>query len=68
MVTIIAVGGSNQQFLKQLRDQAIPLTVWEFTGDYYALPNILNLLSAPSRAELVDQVMAVPLPRRVVPV
>jgi hypothetical protein len=68
MVTIIAVGGSNQPFLKQLRDQAIPLTVWEFTGDYYALPNILNLLSAPSRAELVEQVMAVPLPRRVVPV
>lgn len=64
MVTIVAVGGSNPQFLKRLRDQGIPLTVWEFKGDYYALPNILSLLSAPSRAELVEQVMAVPLPRR----
>jgi hypothetical protein len=63
-VTIVAVGGSDQRFLNRLREQAIPLTVWEFKGDYYSLPNLLPLLALPSRAELVEQVMAVSLPRR----
>jgi hypothetical protein len=65
-VTIVAVGGSDQRFLNRLREQAIPLTVWEFKGDYYSLPNLLPLLALPSRAELVEQVMEVALPRRVV--
>jgi hypothetical protein len=64
LVTIVAVGGSDRRFLNRLREQAIPLTVWEFSGDYYSLPNLLPLLTLPSRAELVEQVMAVPLPQR----
>jgi hypothetical protein len=63
-VTIVGVGGSDQRFLNRLREQAIPLTVWEFKGDFYSLPNILNLLNAPSRAELVEEVMAMALPQR----
>jgi hypothetical protein len=63
-VTIVAVGGSNQRFLSRLREQAIPLTVWEFKGDHYSLPNLLPLLALPSRAELVEQVMEVALPSR----
>lgn len=63
-VTIVAVGGQNQRFLQGLRQQGVPLTVWEFGGDYYSLPNLLPLLALPSRAELVEQVMATPLPRR----
>jgi hypothetical protein len=66
LVTVVAVGGSDQRFLERLREQAIPLTVWEFRGDYYSLPNLLPLLALPSRAELVEQVMAVALPRRAV--
>jgi hypothetical protein len=63
-VTIVAVGGRDERFLGRLREHAIPHMVWEFRGDYYALPNLLPLLAMPSRAELVEQVMAVPLPRR----
>lgn len=63
-VTIVAVGGRDERFLGRLREHAIPHTVWEFAGDYYALPNLLPLLAMPSRAELVEQVMAVPLPAR----
>jgi hypothetical protein len=63
-VTIVAVGGNDQRFLSRLREQAIPLTVWEFKGDHYSLPNLLPLLALPSRAELVEQVMEVALPRR----
>lgn len=64
MVTIVAVGGSDRNFLARLQAQGIPLTVWEFAGDYYSLPNLLPLLAQPSRSELVEQVMAVPLPQR----
>lgn len=64
-VTIVAVDrdyASARTFLSHLTTRAIPHTVWEFSGDYYALPNLLPLLAAPSRAELVAQVLAVPLP------
>ena len=64
LVTIVAVGGSDQRFLNRLREQAIPLTVWEFRGDLYSLPNILHFLNQPSRAELVETIMAVELPHR----
>lgn len=66
-VTIVAVDkdqASAPQFLARLHQQAVPHTVWEFSGDYYALPALLPLLAAPSRAELVEQVLAVPLPSR----
>jgi hypothetical protein len=63
-VTIVGVGGRDERFLGQLREQGIPHTVWEFGGDFYSLPNLLPLLALPSRAELVEQVMAVALPAR----
>ena len=63
-VTVVTVGSVNQAFLTRLRDSGVPLTVWEFTGDYYGLPHLLPLLALPSRAELVEQIMAVPLPAR----
>jgi hypothetical protein len=63
-VTIVAVGGRDERFLDRLREHGILHTVWEFGGDYYSLPNLLPLLAMPSRAELVEQVMAVPLPAR----
>jgi VWA domain containing CoxE-like protein len=63
-VVIVAVGGRDRRFPTQLQAHGIPLAVWEFGGDYYSLPHVVQLLSAPSRAELVAQVMAVPLPAR----
>jgi hypothetical protein len=63
-VIIVAVGGSNPRFLSQMAERGIPYTTWSFAGDYYSLPNLLPLLAMPSRAELVEQVMAVPLPTR----
>jgi hypothetical protein len=37
---------------------------YEFRGDYYALPNLLPLLTRPSRLELLMEIMAYPLPER----
>lgn len=63
-VTVVAVGGSDQGFLRRLRERDIPHTVWTFGGDLYSLPNLLAVLALPSRAELVEEVMATALPRR----
>ena len=38
--------------------------VSEFRGDYYALPNLIPLLTYPSLEELVMQILEYPLPRR----
>jgi hypothetical protein len=37
---------------------------YAFTEDYYSLPSVLPLLALPTRAELVDAIMARDLPRR----
>jgi hypothetical protein len=63
-VIVVGVGGLSRDVLRRWNTAGIPATLWEFTGDYYSLPNLLPLLSAPSRAELVEQVMAVALPAR----
>ncbi|NJP06509.1 MAG: hypothetical protein HC837_13235 [Chloroflexaceae bacterium] len=63
-VVIVGVGGQNSHFLNRLRSINVPLTVWEFRGDYYSLPNLLPLLAMPSRAELVEQIMAIDVPLR----
>jgi hypothetical protein len=63
-VIIVHVGSSAPAFSANLRRQAIELARYEFTGDYYSLPNVLPLLALPTRAELVDQIMARELPRR----
>ena len=47
-----------------LRRQGIEVWTYGFTGDYYALANVLPLLALPTRAELVETIMARDLPRR----
>lgn len=63
-VVVVAVRGNCEQFVRDLEGAAIPTTLWAFTGDYYSLPNLLPLLALPSRADLVEQIMAVPVPLR----
>lgn len=63
-VTLVVVDRGNRRFVNRLEEMGVPLTVWEFTGDYYSLPNLLPLLAMPSRADLVEQIMGLPLPTR----
>ena len=42
----------------------IAADVFQFTGDYYSLPNLVPLLSRPSKLELLMEIMEYPLPRR----
>lgn len=63
-VIIVQVGGANERFAQSLQARGVELTRYAFSGDYYALPNVLSLLNAPSRAELVELIMGYALPER----
>ena len=40
------------------------MTTFDFGGDYYALPNLVPLLTRPSKLELLMEIMEYPLPQR----
>ncbi len=67
-VVIVQVDGTSKSFIQILESLNIEVMRYKFAGDYYALPNLLSLLAAPSRAELVDQIMQYELPKRPKPV
>ena len=39
------------------------VTRFDFTGDYYSLPNLLPLVSGRGLIDLVDEIMQTPLPK-----
>jgi hypothetical protein len=63
-VCIVKIGGVSNQIQRGCRKAAIPCDIFRFDGDYYALPNLVPLLSKPSRVELLMEIMEYPLPER----
>lgn len=63
-VVIVGVDSYGTSFTSTLTAAGIAVTEWQFKGDYYSLPNLLPLLALPTRAELVEAIMALPLPAR----
>ena len=63
-VTIVKVGGASDLLERNCRELGVPLNVVEFRGDYYALPNVIPLLTAPSQTELLMEILNYPLPER----
>ena len=56
-------GGSN--YLEKLcQREGIAVDIFQFSGDYYSLPNLVPLLARPSRLELLMEIMDFPLPQR----
>ncbi len=49
---------------RTLPSQYIAVDVFEFSGDYYSLPNLVPMLSRPSKLELLMEIMDYPLPER----
>jgi hypothetical protein len=39
------------------------VTRFDFTGDYYSLPNLLPLVAGRGLIDLVDEIMQTPLPK-----
>jgi hypothetical protein len=63
-VVIVKVGYACDWTETQLKNKHLPVETFTFSGDYYSLPNLVPLLSRPSRLELLMEIMETPLPVR----
>jgi hypothetical protein len=63
-VVIVRTTRGSDQLEKQIQRAGFPVDVFRFTGDYYALPNLVALLSRPSKLELLIEIMDYPVPQR----
>jgi hypothetical protein len=63
-IVIVAVNGSSLGFAKGLEQQGAEVMRYVFQGDYYGLTNVLPLLSAPTRSDLVELILTYELPKR----
>ena len=63
-VCIVRVPGSTSLLETQCRNAGITADTFQFGGDYYALPNLVPLLSKPSKLELLMEILDYPLPMR----
>ena len=63
-VCIVRTPGGQDHLEAKCRKHGVPCDVFQFGGDYYALPNLVPLLGKPSRLELLMEIMEYPLPVR----
>ncbi|HZU97341.1 MAG TPA: hypothetical protein VFF73_11640 [Planctomycetota bacterium] len=63
-VLIVRVGNATPHLQTQIAAAGWQVDVFPFSGDYYALPNVIPFLLAPSRVELVLEILEYPLPKR----
>lgn len=63
-VVIVRVGTHYNWLESQLKQQQAPVETFTFAGDYYSLPNLVPLLTRPSRLDLLMEILDIPLPMR----
>ena len=63
-VVIVRVGAHYDWLESQLKGQQAPVETFTFAGDYYSLPNLVPLLTRPSRLDLLMEILDMPLPVR----
>ena len=63
-VCIVKVPKSVRLIEDQCSEIGMTVDVFQFEGDYYSLPNLIPLLSKPSKLELLMQILDYPLPKR----
>ncbi len=63
-VVILKLGQPTGYLEKKLREMKAPVETLTFSGDYYSLPNLVPLITRPSRLELVLEILELPLPKR----
>jgi len=63
-VIIVKVGNYYDWIEQKLRERQVQVDTFTFAGDYYSLPNLIPLLSRPSRLELLMEILETPLPVR----
>ena len=63
-VVIVRTPGGSDYVEQQCRRENVQVDVFNFAGDYYSLPNLVPMLSRPSKMELLMEIMDYPLPKR----
>ena len=63
-VVIVKVGNASNYVERKLAEKQAQVDTFTFAGDYYSLPNLVPLLSRPSRLELLIEILETPLPVR----
>ena len=63
-VVFVKIGGYSTYLEDKCRAAEIPCETLVFEGDYYALPNLVPLLTRRSRLELLAEILETPLPER----
>jgi len=63
-VCFVRTPGARNYLEEQCRNAGLGCDAFQFTGDYYALPNLVALVSRPSKLELLMEIMEYPLPIR----
>lgn len=63
-VVIVRVGTYYNWLETQLKQQQAPVETFTFAGDYYSLPNLVPLLTRPSRLDLLMEILDTALPVR----
>jgi hypothetical protein len=65
-LVIVKVGRAGDWVERKLKEKqpAMVVDTFLFAGDYYSLPNLIPMLTRPSRLELLMEIMETPLPVR----
>lgn len=63
-VVLVRVGQASNLIERSLVQRRVDVSALVFNGDYYSLPNLVPLISRPSRLELLMEVLDTPLPKR----
>lgn len=63
-VVFITLPGGTDELYRQTVRLGLDTRDHRFGGDYYSLPDLLPMLSAPTRLGLLTEVLETPLPRR----
>jgi hypothetical protein len=63
-VCFVRTPGAGNALEVQCQAAGIRADAFQFNGDYYALPNLVPLLSRPSKLDLLLEILEYPLPVR----
>lgn len=63
-VILVKVGHATSTLERACATLGIAPSVFTFSGDYYALPNLIPLLQRPSMMEVLMEILEYPLPAR----
>jgi hypothetical protein len=63
-VIFVKVGSASNALETACTELGVAPRAFDFKGDYYALTNLIPLLTRPSMLELLMEILEYPLPQR----